>query len=578
MLSEKEYNTILEQVKEPSSNISTNTMKTLQRKLKEHKYSTKFAPFEPLPHIPDFINRTTTEQTLHQIIQAATMSSEFTIDTESFNVFRQTNKPALIQLQIFLPHNSSFVLLVEVHHLPKNDHICFQLIQQLFRIIFVPEKTIYIFGPKQELDPFTEFELFSQDQIDNAHILNLQEKFKIYWNQQHPHRPERATSSTTFNNCLCETCIGKKSSDAWSLQDCVAYLLHEYLPKTLSNENFQIGLDPELFELHHNEQQYRNRLSTYAKNDCLSLQRLIIHMKNDQFDFDSNPIIQTLNNIFNPLREHVSSINPYAQVKQKYSKFKLPILDDELESISSDDDYPTEQQLSNQILSRKELLTPSINIQEMNNELLSTQDVIMTHTPERSVPLADHEHRYPSDWESSLANGNRPDEDDTTEQSSSNKTKLSAEERKRIHNRACTRKQRQRYYRCEIIRRNVDRRFTPKKVKTILREHNISFSAVNDNSKSSTSNKITLYIGIKDADKIDEYEQIIQNLFTTAHYHSWYRNRRQPNHRTSSNRRQSHHQTSSSYQRPHHRTSSYYQPSSNHQQTSNDRQRYQHQN
>jgi hypothetical protein len=193
----------------------------------------------------------------------------------------------------------------------------------------------------------------------------------------------------------------------------VAYLLHEYLPKTLSNENFQIGLDPELFELHHNEQQYRNRLSKYAKNDCLSLQRLIMHMKNDQFDFDSNPIIQTLNNIFNPLREHVSSINPYAQVKQKYSKFKLPILDDELESISSDDDYPTEQQLSNQILSRKELLTPSINIQEMNNELLSTQDVIMTHTPERSVPLADHEHRYPSDWESSLANGNRPDEDDT---------------------------------------------------------------------------------------------------------------------------------------------------------------------
>jgi hypothetical protein len=174
MLSEKEYNTILEQVKEPSSNISTNTMKTLQRKLKEHKYSTQFAPFEPLPHIPDFINRTTTEQTLHQIIQAATMSSEFTIDTESFNVFRQTNKPALIQLQIFLPHNSSFVLLVEVHHLPKNDHICFQLIQQLFRIIFVPEKTIYIFGPKQELDPFTEFELFSQDQIDNAHIIDLQ--------------------------------------------------------------------------------------------------------------------------------------------------------------------------------------------------------------------------------------------------------------------------------------------------------------------------------------------------------------------------------------------------------------------
>jgi hypothetical protein len=140
MLSEKEHNHILNQLNQPSSTISSTTKKNLRKKLKEHEYATKLAPFDPLPHIPYFINRTTSEKMLHQLIRAATMSTEFTIDTESWNVFRQTNKPALIQLQIFLPRDSSFVLLIEVCHLPKEDNIVFKLIQQLFQIILTSKK------------------------------------------------------------------------------------------------------------------------------------------------------------------------------------------------------------------------------------------------------------------------------------------------------------------------------------------------------------------------------------------------------------------------------------------------------
>ena len=47
----------------------------------------EFIPFEPLPHIQYFINRTTTEQCLRQLLQSATLSSEFTIDTESINIY-----------------------------------------------------------------------------------------------------------------------------------------------------------------------------------------------------------------------------------------------------------------------------------------------------------------------------------------------------------------------------------------------------------------------------------------------------------------------------------------------------------
>src|SRR5690348_719170 len=59
-------------------------------------------------------------------------SMKIIIDTESWSAFRQPNKSALIQVQLILPGDSSFVLLAEVNHLPKEDNIVFKLIQQLW--------------------------------------------------------------------------------------------------------------------------------------------------------------------------------------------------------------------------------------------------------------------------------------------------------------------------------------------------------------------------------------------------------------------------------------------------------------
>ena len=582
MLSQQEYQKTKCQLKNIPKEIHgphrAHLHQRLKRKIKEHEYATTYDIFEPLPHISYFINRITSEKILNSLIQTAISTTEITIDTESINIPGIDNVPALIQVQMIIQHHRSIVLIIEMHHLPREHDRTFLLIKELIQIIFSPEKTIYIFGEETELLPFTKFQLFTKEQIDSMAPVNLQNEFKRYWQQQHPH--------TSSNNCICETCIGKLPSNLWSLQDCVAYELNKYLPKIHTNSNFNIGLDPDLFHRNPLELQHRQNLTNYAQSDCLSMEILIKQMRQNKFQFkiypkkpvqydilelcaaisiedlDLFPNIQhEQGHMIQIISEDKSSTNPSVQIRQKNSQFIIPKLDDEFDPIS-DDDYPSEQQITNQILSRKKLLTPSINILETNNELLLTQNVIMTHTTERSVPLADNESRYPMDWESLTTNEHRPDSSREKEQSSSNNTKLSAEERKRIHNRACTRKQRQRYYRCEIIKRNADRRFTPKKVKIILREHNISFSAVNDNSKWSTSNKISLYIGIKETDKIDEYERIIQNLFTTAHYNSWYRNRRQPNHRTTSN----------------HRTSSNHQTSSDHQQASNDRRRYQHHN
>jgi len=574
MLSPEQLNAIHHQLNNIPSSYTNKRKNELRRELnkvlREHKYASTYLPYEPTEYEIIFINRLTSINTLITLDTKINETKIFTLDTESVAIKFQSNVPSLIQLQLCSEPNS-IVIIVEVHHLPKQNKKEFQLIKNLFNSLFIKQNTIFIWGEIEELKKFIQFGLFNLQQIYSSTNRNIQKEFKLYWEKNYPHHED------PNEECQCKHCFSINHDNLLALQDAVAFELRQWLDKRLTIQSFNIGLDPKLKRLNPSELQYRKSLCTYAANDCDSIYRIIIHSNiiNEQYsetpptnkfinritDQDDEEVVFNVKGqlmIVNELSSNINSTKPIPIIraeppelelissdeesmdfvrKQKYSKFKLPTLDNELEFISSDDDHPTEQQLSNQILSRKKQLTPSIDTLEINNQLVLTQDVIMTHTQERSRPLVNNEQRYPSDRESSLTNGNRPD----------NNTKLSAEERKRIHNRACTIKQRKRYYQCEIIRRNVDRRFTPKKVKTILREHNISFSAVNDNSKTSTSKKISLYIGIKEKDKIDEYEQIIQNLFTTAHYHSWHRNRRQSNHRTSSNRRQTNYQTPSNH-------------------------------
>ncbi|CAF1539767.1 unnamed protein product [Rotaria sordida] len=146
MLSEEEY----QDTKRNLNNITATTKlrqkirRILLKKLKEHEYATKFIPFEPLPHFQFFINRTTTEPILQQIIKAITTSTEFTIDIEPINVYKLRNELALIQVQVILPHDYSLALIIEVCHLSSVNHVNFTLMKELFRIVFSPDKIIYI--------------------------------------------------------------------------------------------------------------------------------------------------------------------------------------------------------------------------------------------------------------------------------------------------------------------------------------------------------------------------------------------------------------------------------------------------
>jgi hypothetical protein len=105
---------------------------------------------------------------------------------------------------------------------------------------------------------------------------------------------------------------------------------------------------------------------------------------------------------------------------------------------------------------------------------------------------------------------------------------LTDEEKRKIHNRRCTLKQRNRMYKHEIIRRGIDHRFSVTDIKKILRERSIIFCGVNI-ATSSQTHKTSVYIGIKDQHLLSKYEHQTRNLFTSDHYRELYPNQYRSN-------------------------------------------------
>ncbi|CAF3261917.1 unnamed protein product, partial [Rotaria socialis] len=97
---------------------------------------------------------------------------------------------------------------------------------------------------------------------------------------------------------------------------------------------------------------------------------------------------------------------------------------------------------------------------------------------------------------------------------------LTIDEKRKIHNRSCTLKQRKKLYRHEFIRRGIDNRFSISQIKQILRAHKINFLAINK-ATSSTTNRTSLYIGIENRTLLSQAEHATRHLFTTAHYNEF---------------------------------------------------------
>ncbi|CAF3558459.1 unnamed protein product, partial [Rotaria sp. Silwood2] len=275
-------------------------------------------------------------------------------------------------------------------------------------------------------------------------------------------------------------CLGIQPNNPWSLQDAVALQLNQWLDKRHSRSPFDIGLDPTLVHLNFKELAYRQTMTTYAANDCLSMHQLIINMKLIEQQEPSNELSTKPDYDISMYSDSSDSnnliISPNENFKINQSSNLIQQNNHDVEEISSNDDEPE------QPYQHIDTNNPS------NNEF-------------------QHE-----------------------------RTNISNEEKRKIHNRTCTLKQRKKLYKYEIIRRGIDRRFTITLIKKILREHSINFGALNI-STSSLTNRTSLYIGIKNPTLLSKYKRETRNLFSTDHYNEIHSQQRQSN----SNIHYSHH-------------------------------------
>ena len=281
MLSKYEYQDILWKPNNIQPSLTGNSRQclriTVRNKIHEHDLASRYPPFPPLNYKPFFINYRTTEQTLSQAIEATNNSKLFIFETKSISLYKQPNKPALIQLQIILFNLFSYIVLIEVYYLPRTQEPTFQLIQQLFNYSFDSNETIYVWGSIDELKHFFDFTLFSSDQIYSSSNVNLQDYFKYYWNEHHLHQ-----SSLSLTNNLLEyifrMCLGVKSNNPWSWHDTIALQTNQWLDKHHTRLLFKIDLDPPLIQLNSRELEYRQTMTRSATYDCLSIHHLLFSM------------------------------------------------------------------------------------------------------------------------------------------------------------------------------------------------------------------------------------------------------------------------------------------------------------
>ena len=422
MLSNEE----LERIRQTSLDCpSKNIGRKLKNLLVEHEYAKICPPFLPLSHHRQFINYNTNEQILRQIIIVAKNSKTILLDTESTPIYRQPNRPSLIQLQLMSDDELPIVLLVEVNYLPSTDSNKFKLIKELFRIVLDSKKSIVTWGKIDELKPFIRFNLFDINQIYLPNNDDLQNRFKQHWRQYHPHCGE--------TECACEGCLGKGPADAWKLLDAVGRQLHEWLNKKYTCSNFDAGLDPTLQKLTTEQVKHRNNLTNYAANDVLAMQKLIISMQSQ--------------------------------------------------------------------------LPPQRKFQETieNNSYVPNKDTSSTYAVgTQPTTLLINSATFTID---SLERTNR----------NSHTNQFNEEERRKSRNRTRTIKQRQRNFKYEIIRRNIDARLSITAVKEILQRFDVPYTALII-SKSRITRRSSLYIGIADPAMLNEYEHRTQRLFTTEFY------------------------------------------------------------
>ena len=238
----------------------------------------KFRPVND--HHVYLINHSTPTLLVQSLIELGRRTMTFTIDTEQDFY---SHRPALIQIEFV--QVTSVVILVETCHLPHPASILAWLIRSLFKVILHPDKSILAWGDVvDELMMFIDCGLFSASLLRNITTIDVQSRFKVWYNDKFPHHCPLAPSADDHVTCTCSHRPVKNLNDQWSLQKAIAYLFDEFLDKTRTKSDWSRRLeskDVRRYSITNRKEKESRELISYAANDCLAVTKLFTTMQAD---------------------------------------------------------------------------------------------------------------------------------------------------------------------------------------------------------------------------------------------------------------------------------------------------------
>ncbi len=291
-----------------------NWMKTTIKMEHNEKLREKFPPFRAASNTQVVhIHHQATKSILDELINKASKTKRYTIDTEGVND-RHGNKGVLIQIQFVHSINDSTLVIVETNYLPEPESTLYMKIKQLFGIILDNGNEIITWGPLE--NEFQNFNHINWIKIGKVIKQDLQFLFSNpnAKPQTHPEMERREVITG------CSSMSGDTPSDddyydelfddyrtyptrvnePVSLQNAIAQTFNKFLDKSLTLNQWDCGLDPNLNTWKNKlfskggynkliEQQQRENMLQYAMNDCTSVTELFFHMYPEKAKNDRTP-------------------------------------------------------------------------------------------------------------------------------------------------------------------------------------------------------------------------------------------------------------------------------------------------
>lgn len=220
----------------------SNWIKNARKELQNYQYQQQFPSFYiPTPCYQIYhIHHFTRSDIVEMIIDHFKHCKLYSVDTECDCY---TNKIALIQIHSIPSQFPSFVLFVELNHLPSPDQELFSKLRFLFELLFRDGNRIYCWGPPlSELEKALHYSLFSFPL--GCDLINLQQLFKPWVERELPLCAVCLSDSDDLRECSCKRIPHVGTNEHWSLQNAICYVLGQFLDKSNTKFTWSSFLDP----------------------------------------------------------------------------------------------------------------------------------------------------------------------------------------------------------------------------------------------------------------------------------------------------------------------------------------------